>query len=159
MFYYLGIMWKYGPVRLAEWVHERYKFPGPPADFAAVLTDFPLTVDFIDWPQDLSGVLVRAPNISSIGVNINHPLGRRNFTMWHEFYHYMAHGDEWHFECSESERHKGERECDIFATHATMKEEWVRSLNGPLWLMAERLVVSKTALRRRLRELGIRRLR
>ncbi len=147
------------PSRLARWVHERYKFSGPPADFAAVLVDHPLTVDFMDWPQELSGALVRAPNISSIGVNINHPPGRRHFTMWHEFYHYIAHGDEWHFQCSSWEKRLRERECDIFASLATMPEEWVRDLRGPLWLAAEKLVVSKTALMRRLNELGIRRLR
>jgi Zn-dependent peptidase ImmA (M78 family) len=48
-----------------------------------------------------------------------------------------------------------ERECDIFAAHVLMPEEWVLNLEGPLWVAARRLGVSQQALSVRLDELGI----
>ena len=145
-------------VATARWVHSHYRFSGPPANFAAVLTEHPIAVDTLDWPQDLSGVPVRGRVISSIGVNKNHTWGRRHFTLWHEFYHYLMHGDAWHFQCGASEHRRRERECDVFAANVLMPEEWVAGLLGqPRWVMARNLGVSVQALSLRLDELGLRR--
>jgi Zn-dependent peptidase ImmA (M78 family) len=147
------------PVRVARWVHQRYRFPGPPANFVAVLGDNPIQVDYRDWPpEEVSGVFVRGLEVSSIGVNQNHSTGRRHFTMWHEFYHYLVHHDQWNFQCTLWEERLRERECDVFAAHVLMPEAWVVSLKGPLWMAARRLAVSQQALSRRFDELGIRRL-
>ena len=72
---------------LARRVHHHFQFPGPPANFAAVLVEFPIAVDLMDWPRDLSAVLVRGEVITSIGVNRKHSRGRCHFTLWHEFFH------------------------------------------------------------------------
>ncbi len=144
-------------MRVARWIHSRYRFPGPPANFAAVLGDHPIQVDFRDWPPEVSGVFVRCVLFPSIGVNQNHSKGRRHFTLWHEFYHYLVHHDQWNFYCPWEESRR-ERECDIFAAHVLMPEEWVVELKGPLWVAARRLEVSVQALSVRLDELGIRRL-
>ncbi len=147
------------PVALARWVHARYRFAGPPANFVVVLGDYPIAVDFLDWPPDVSGVLVRGEEVSSIGVNRNDSRGRRHFTLWHEFYHYLAHGEERHFLCRPGERRRRERECDIFAAHVLMPEEWVAQIREPLWLAALRFGVSQQALSLRLDELGLGRMR
>ncbi len=146
------------PVRVARWIHKRYQFSGPPVSFAPVLADYPIEVDLRDWPPDVSGICVRAALLSSIGLNQNDSLGRRHFTLWHEFYHYLVHDDEWQFYCVRPwERQRRERECNIFAAHVLMPQEWVVELKGPLWVAARRLRVSVQALSVRHDELGIRR--
>ncbi len=146
------------PAAVARWVHRRYRFSEPPANFVAVLADYPIRVDYRDWPSDeVSGVFVRGLEVSSIGINQNHSRGRRHFTLWHEFYHYLVHKDEWNFSCGPGESRRRERECDVFAAHVLMPEEWVVSLKGPLWVAARRLEVSVEALSVRLDELGLRR--
>jgi len=52
------------PVALAWWVHHHFQFPGPPANFAAVQVEFPFSVDLMDWPDDLSGVMVRGGGLT-----------------------------------------------------------------------------------------------
>lgn len=146
------------PIAVATWLHQRYRFPGPPASFAAVLVDYPLRVDLRDWPPDLSGICIRGAELSSIGINQNDSRGRRHFTLWHEFYHYLVHADQWSFCCGPGERQRRERECNVFAAHVLMPEEWVVDSEGPLWVAARRLAVSVQALSVRLDELGIRRL-
>jgi len=156
MFYHPGAMTLYHPQAVARWIHRRYGFAGPPANFAAVLGDFPIELDFCDWGPDLSGICVRGQKVSSIGINRNDSRGRRHFTMWHEFYHYLAHDDGWNFQCGRGAwQRQRERECDIFAAHVLMPQEWVLNLEGPLWVAARRLGVSQQALSVRLDELGI----
>ena len=168
MFYYHPHMPVPRPVRAAQWVHTRYRFPGPPAEFVVVLgdADFNIAVDARDWPPEVSGICVRGTLVSSIGINRNDSEGRRRFTLWHEFYHYLVHKDEWSFSCGPSDKHQRERECDIFAAHVLMPEEWVRrywlhEAGGPaqagwaLLVMARRFQVSAAAMDRRLRELGL----
>lgn len=157
MFYHHGIMLLRHPVAVARWIHRRYRFPGPPANFAAVLADYPIVLDFRDWPPDLSGICVRGRMFSSIGVNRNDSRGRRHFTLWHEFYHYLVHDEEWSFQCGPWEPRLKERECNIFAAHVLMPEEWLVGLQGPLWVAAQELGVSIQALSLRLDELGLRR--
>ena len=142
---------------VARWIHWCYHFPGPPANFAAVLADHPVVVDFRDWPPDVSGICVRGKVVSSIGINQNDTRGRRHFTMWHEFYHYLMHVDQWSFQCGPWERRRRERECNVFAAHVLMPEEWLIDIKGPLWMAARRLTVSMQALSVRLDELGLRR--
>jgi hypothetical protein len=129
------------PVALAWWVHHHFQFPGPPANFTAVLVEFPFSVDLMDWPDDLSGVMVRGGGINSIGLNRNHSRGRRHFTLWHEFFHFLVHHQRWHFQCGLREQRRQERDCDIFAAHVLMPEEWVLGLQGSLWVAARRLEV------------------
>ncbi|MDP3062680.1 MAG: ImmA/IrrE family metallo-endopeptidase [Chloroflexota bacterium] len=119
------------PIGVARWIHSRYRFAGPPANFAAVLGDYPIEVDFRDWPPDPSGVLVRGVSTSSIGVNRNHSQGRRHFTLWHELYHYLVHDEQLHFLCRPWEHRLQERECDVFAAHVLMPEEWVANTRRP----------------------------
>lgn len=65
----------------ARLVHHQIQFPGTTANFAAVLVEFPITVDLMDWPRDLNGVLVRGEVITSIAVNREHSRWRRHFTL------------------------------------------------------------------------------
>ena len=146
------------PVAVARWVHQRYRFPGPPANFAAVLADYPIAVDFLDWPPEVSGICVRGRSLSSIGINRNDSRGRRHFTLWHEFYHYLVHSDQWSFHCGPWEDRRRERECNVFAAHVLMPEDWVANSRGPLWVAAKRLEVSVQALSVRLDEIGLRRM-
>mgnify|MGYP001601951881 FL=1 len=157
MFYYHPHMPVPRPVLAAQWVHTRYRFPGPPAEFVVVLgdADFNIAVDARDWPPEVSGICVRGTLVSSIGINRNDSEGRRRFTLWHEFYHYLVHKDEWSFSCGPSDKHQRERECDIFAAHVLMPEEWLAEMRGPLWLAARKLGVSEKALTWRLQELRL----
>lgn len=157
MFYYYPHMPVPRPVQAAQWVHARYRFAGPPAEFVVVLVDadFNIAVDALDWPPEVSGICVRGTLVSSIGINKNDSEGRRRFTLWHEFYHYMAHKDEWSFSCGHLEQRERERECDIFAAHVLMPEEWLAEMRGPLWVAARKLGVSQQALTWRLQELHL----
>lgn len=157
MFYHSVVMALHHPVHVARWIHRRFRFPGPPANFAAVLAEYPIELDFRDWRPDLSGICVRGRTVSSIGINRNDSRGRRHFTMWHELYHYLVHDDRWSFQCGSWGHRLGERECNVFAAHVLMPREWVAELQGPLWVAARRLEVSVQALTVRLDELGIRR--
>lgn len=142
---------------MAKWIRKRYFSVGAPANFVAVLMDYPIQVDFRDWPPDLSGIFVRGERISSIGINRNDSRGRRHFTLWHEFYHYLAHEDQLNFHCGPWEHRQRERDCDVFAANVLMPAEWLSDLNGPLWISARKFGVSVQALTLRLDELKKRR--
>ena len=113
------------PQAVARWIQRRYQFPGPPANFAVILADFPVELDFRDWSPDLSGICVRGLKLSSIGINKNDSRGRRHFTMWHELYHYLVHDDQWSFHCGPWQKRLRERECNLFAAQVLMPQEWV----------------------------------
>lgn len=157
MFYHHAHMPVPRPVRAAQWVHARYRFPGPPAEFVVVLGDpeHNIAVDARDWPPEVSGICVRGTLVSSIGINKNDSVGRRRFTLWHEFYHYLVHKDEYSFSCGPWSNYQRERECDIFAANVLMPEHWLVEMQGPLWLAARKLGVSQQALTWRLQELRL----
>ena len=97
-------------------------------------------MDLTDWPQELIGVLVRGEVITSIGVDRKHSRGWRHFTLWHESFHSLVH-HQWYFQCNPWEQRRQERDCDVFAAHVLMPEEWLLELPGPLWVAARRLEV------------------
>ena len=99
---------------------------------------------------------MRCQSVSSIGIKRNDSSGRRHFTMWHERYHYLVNEDRWHFQCRDWHHRLQERQCNIFADHVLMPQEWVVEMDGPLWLAARELWVSARVLSVRLDQLGLR---
>lgn len=63
------------------------------------------------------------------------------------------HKNEYSFSCGPWD--KQQRECDIFAAHVLMPEEWLAEMQGPLWVAARKLGVSEKALAWRLQELRL----
>ena len=117
----------------------------------------------MEWPAELSGMLVLRGGAALIGLNRRHSPVRRHFSFWHEVGHYVLHRDSWQL-CrlpatgvrgTHAER---EREADTFAASLLMPEDWVRESRSELRdlsALARRFGVSSQAMARRLEELGL----
>lgn len=51
-----------------------------------------MEVMVIDWPEELSGVLLLREQRAVTGLNGRYSRERRHFTFWHEVGHYLRHG-------------------------------------------------------------------
>ncbi|MCL5266263.1 MAG: ImmA/IrrE family metallo-endopeptidase [Chloroflexi bacterium] len=148
------------PVQVAEQLLSDYGIKRPPINPGLILLDFPIKVVLEDWGTDVSGIFVRGEVLNHIGLNKNHPVERRHFTLWHEFYHFYEHKSIYF--CEFNGRVKAsllEQEADIFAAHFLMPERWVRryfdQLFGNVGALAKRFTVSKTAMTNRLKALKL----
>mgnify|MGYP005843667291 CR=1 FL=1 len=147
-------------VRVADQLRADYGITEPPINAGLIIYDYPLRVVLQDWNDDISGVFVRGRVLSYIGLNKNHPEERRNFTLWHEFYHFLEHGDV--YLCEYGGRLNSdllEQEADMFAANLLMPREWVvdyfERFAGSVPRLAKRFGVSSTAMRFRLKRLGL----
>jgi Zn-dependent peptidase ImmA (M78 family) len=146
-------------------VHRRLKLEGPPAHAALLLAEAPIEVWLEAWPEELAGLLVVRSGGATIGLNGRHPAARRHFTFWHEVGHYVLHATgrrlprSWQGgPCSGEPGSEVEREADAFAACVLMPQAWLsQSLPeaGGATALARRFMVSRTAMERRLRELGL----
>ncbi len=143
------------PLQVAEELRRKYNLTYPPINAGLVIVDYPIRVTLEDWNEDISGVFVRGHTINHIGLNKNHSLERRHFTLWHEFYHFYEHKTV--NLCEFKTRNTTnllEREADVFAAHFLMPEDWVRDQfkksNGNTRAMAQQFLVSVTAMQTRL---------
>lgn len=148
------------PILIADQLRIRYGMTEPPINAGLVIFDYPVRVVLRDWNSELSGVFVRGKAISHIGLNANHPVERRNFTLWHEFYHFLEHKDV--LLCEDNQytvRSRLEQEADLFAANLLMPEEWVREyfarFKGNCRALARRFGVSITAMEIRLQRFGL----
>ena len=118
----------------------------------------------MEWPVELSGVLVLRAGRVLIGLNRSHSPVRRHFSFWHEVGHYLLHRGSWQVCQAGDGRPKEngavspEREADAFATSLLMPDDWVRACSAEmreLSALARRFGVSPRAMARRLQELGL----
>lgn len=146
------------PEEAARSLRDRYEFLGPPVNPAPVVVDLDIKVVLRDWEPGVSGLLVRGQKLSTIGLNGNEVRVRRHFTLWHELGHYFLHRGAVYVDYASPLTGDMEREADRFAVEMLMPAEWVREW----WLqlrsagrMAKKFDVSESAMRWRLRELGL----
>ena len=120
--------------RVAASVRRRLGFMQPPANPAMLLAHAPIDVVVLDWPPELSGVLVMRRHGPVIGLNRRHSPERRHFSFWHEVGHYLIHRPRLssgllacpHPASPRIAELELEREADIFAAHVMMPAGWVR---------------------------------
>lgn len=97
-----------------------------------------------DFADNISGAFYKEDDNKILGVNINHPLTRKRFTIAHEIGHYMLHSeDELHYDDddklsnapkeekelffrSEISDDTTETEANIFAANLLMPEELIK---------------------------------
>jgi Zn-dependent peptidase ImmA (M78 family) len=125
---------------------------------------------------DLWGFLYRGPRHAVIGVNTHHPLTRQNFTLAHEFGHYLLHDQErfhadhefrvrFRRDVSSQGSDEAELEANFFAVSLLMPRKLVEKDiqkqgrvdlldEGFLSKLARQYIVSIQALVGRLRELA-----
>ncbi len=144
----------------------------PPVDLDRVAAKLNLIVEYREFVPQIDGLYLRlpgAPPVIAINSSYLKPLERRRFTLAHEIGHHLLAGrisstERLFFLDTESRRRTLlERACDRFAAVLLMPEEIVRSYFNELEsnpgkrvaIMAGRFGVSRWAMRRRLRELGL----
>lgn len=74
---------------LAEQHIETQKLDYPINNTMQLLTDKGYYIIKSTAPLNLSGFYMKKDNYPFIFVNTNHPLGRQNFSLWHEVYHHI----------------------------------------------------------------------
>jgi Zn-dependent peptidase ImmA (M78 family) len=161
---------RYRPSQLHAWAQSAWENLElePPADLARVSDKLGIRVVKQMLPADLSGVYVRTPSEVTITINNGMPPEHQRFVWAHEIgHHLLAHGSKCPITADlkrAGERNPIERQCDIFAVELLMPADKVREvaieLHHPEYhdktrTIAARFGVSATAMRIRLRELGI----
>ena len=148
-------------LRMAAAVRTRLRFDGPQASPAMLVACAPVDVLSLDWPLELSGVLLVKSKRAFIGLNRHHSSPRRHFSFWHEVGHYLLHAPRGLMRCASAPAwgrfHTLEREANLFASRLTMPEDWVLRLlpeSATLTALARRFHVTPSAMERRLREVG-----
>lgn len=117
----------------------------------------------MDWPADLAGVLVLREGRVVIGLNERHSPASRHFSFWHEVGHYVLHGEAARpgIPCALGPLNSPdacEQEANTFAVNVLMPRQWVAASAGEtrdVATLARRFGVSRWAMARRLRELGM----
>jgi Zn-dependent peptidase ImmA (M78 family) len=85
---------RYGLIeRLTEQLLSEFAGPSPPVPVERIATAKGCVIRQSDL-KEISGILVRTPSGSVIGVNRNHPETRRRFTIAHELGHFLLHEGE-----------------------------------------------------------------
>jgi Zn-dependent peptidase ImmA (M78 family) len=68
---------------------QRLNVHAPPIDPELIAASLGIPVDKLPFSPELSGVLVRSPERTAIGINKNHPKKRQRFSIAHELGHYV----------------------------------------------------------------------
>jgi Zn-dependent peptidase ImmA (M78 family) len=120
------------------------------------------------FSENISGVFFRKDNKLFLGVNSDHHIHRRRFTIAHEIGHYILHsGEILHYDTNELEKiylrsdnisSPEEAEANHFAAELLMPEELIHKFiendEKSIKVLAERFNVSEDAMRYRLTNLG-----
>lgn len=77
--------------RLASRLLQSYGIAGPPVDVVGLARKLGIQIRSESADMELSGALYRLPDRIVIGVNKNHPIARRRFTIAHEIGHLILH--------------------------------------------------------------------
>ena len=92
---------------------------------SAVLSKLPnLTLLYIPFSENTSGMCINDGNIEIIGINSTMTKGRQRFTLAHELYHLLIEENTGKpIICNNPLRDDSEREADKFASYLLMSEE------------------------------------
>jgi len=138
-----------------------------PVDPFALARALGVRADCVELDDDTFGALIKSyGQVPKIVVNAGNNRARRRFTCAHELGHYARRGDkeeqyetvDYRSTASINGRYSAEIYADEFAACLLMPEAEVRALHEEGlfdWEMAKRFAVSRSAMRRRLRRLGL----
>lgn len=161
--------------KLAYALLEEHGVDQPPVDLIELAEAEGINVVFKEFPDDVSGMLVRSEKGTVIGVNSRHHENRQRFTLAHEIAHHQLHahhptvyvdGMMVHYRVEEQRGPESiEVEANAFAAALLMPEDYLRNdLHDKRFDMydetavrrlAQRYQVSVQALTIRLMELGL----
>jgi len=150
------------PIDYARRLFRYIDMDSPPVKLQPLLERFGVRLYYEDFKK-VDGIAIKSPKVSIIVVNKNIPIHRQRFTIAHEFGHIiMPHRAEF-YACYPGKNKAMERAANKFAAELLMPAPMVRRLwekyaSNPanrVEVVAGILKVSKSALRARLRELGL----
>ena len=128
-----------------------------PVDVSLIAEKLGLKVIDFDFPESFSGVLKKEHG--AIGVNKNHSLVRRRFTIAHELGHFLLGHQEDSIDDQLDKPMPLEREANTFASHLLMPTDLIVKKVGEtgidLELFAKEFLVSKQAMTIRLLEMNL----
>jgi Zn-dependent peptidase ImmA (M78 family)/transcriptional regulator with XRE-family HTH domain len=157
------------PVRAARALIDKSGVDEPPVDVYEIARGCGVQVLRWEFDESISGLLLDFDGRAVIGVNKNHAVVRRRFTVAHELGHYLLeHGERFHLDLTTSASWHGdppgydpnvERAANVFAAELLMPAPWViaDSRNqDSVAALARRFGVSHEAMGFRLVNLGLR---
>lgn len=132
-------------------------FAEPPVPIDEIAKKMGLDVIEFDFPETLSGVLRKERGV--IGVNKNHPLVRRRFTVAHELGHFLLGHEQDSIDESLDRPLPLEREANTFASYLLIPkgpiEKSVEKMGPDLRSLSKQYLVSEQALTIRLLGLNL----
>jgi Zn-dependent peptidase ImmA (M78 family)/DNA-binding XRE family transcriptional regulator len=152
------------PAQAAEELVEKAGVKRPPIPVEKLAEMCGVLVLERKSPQELSGLVFEYDDAAVIGVNADHHVNRRRFTIAHELGHYLLeHHDRFHIDVEEGELlghdWRAERAANDFAAELLMPRRFVidafKKTHDP-GLLAQRFEVSELAMGYRLVNLGLR---
>ncbi|MGI8998814.1 MAG: ImmA/IrrE family metallo-endopeptidase [Candidatus Limnocylindria bacterium] len=152
------------PAQAAEELIEKADVTRPPVPVERLAKLCGVLVLERTFPQELSGLVFEYGDTAVIGVNADHHLNRRRFTIAHELgHHLLDHHDRFHIDVEEGELlghdWQAERAANDFAAELLMPRRFVvdafEKTHDP-GLLAHRFEVSELAMGYRLVNLGLR---
>ena len=143
---------------IAQSLLNSIAFEEPPVDIEKIVKS--LSIPVIDYPffsDDTSGIIVNDKDLLAIGVNQNHPLVRKRFTIAHELGHFILGHDSASFVDHKFDATTlKERQANLFAAVVLMPIQLLeKDLNEKKWnipSLAQRYMVSEQAMSIRLVE-------
>lgn len=93
-----------------------------PIDLISLIsTNLDITLIFYPFNDEISGICIKAANL--IAINSNSTLGRQNFSIAHELYHFFYDGEKTEISYKNtSPNTKIEREANLFASYLLMPD-------------------------------------
>lgn len=158
---------KLRPYAAAEKLLKSADEKEPPVDVEKIAESCGLIVQEWDFVDEVSAVLIDAPDFSVIGVNEQHKPNRRRFSIAHELGHFvMGHTDDLFieflapelFQEQSPQRVDQEREANWFAADLLMPKSWIEKdwrQSYDLTEMAKKYMVSEQAMWIRLQHFGL----
>lgn len=154
-------------MRAVDYARRLFKYipmDNPPVKLVPILEKFNVSLYFDDF-EEIDGITMKSPKLSIIVVNRNLSIPRQRFTIAHELGHIvMPHRSDFYV-CS-SKRCKNklmERDANRFAAEILMPQPMVAELwkkyesnkENRIEAIAKIMKISTSALRIRIRELGL----
>ena len=80
--------------QMARGLLKKYCIQDPGTPIGDIVRCEGLEIHFMDWGEDISGLLVKQNDAVIVGLNKNHARTRQRFTLAHEFGHYVLMHDQ-----------------------------------------------------------------
>jgi len=152
------------PVDYARKLYSYIDIENPPIDLKSILKELNIELKGLNLVF-VDAVLIKDETIPIIGYNINKPIERQRFSIAHEIGHFIMPDSRQYYVCNIDSNSPDEKDASSFAEELLMPKpivvklwkEYEKNKEYRLDHIAKTLLVSKTALRVRVRRLGLRR--